>query len=231
MNVNSLSCRTAQISIAELISLIVTTINPEPNTPPDRSPERKLLARGGVTTPLTTDHEWNARLLRTLDVQKHEKAIKAVIENGELVARDHSGFPIPSHAAWPQIQNATITAAEFAAYVEPFGLTVHDADGEMVQPGAKAKLPIAESRPTQISESVSKTAAQDSAIHDEIRSLKLGPQRLEKPLAGRRGVKADIREQLLKKPKIFISKKVFDTAWQRLLDNSEIKYVEHPTCK
>lgn len=70
---------------------------------------------------------------------------------------------------------------------------------------------------------MSRTAAQDAAIISELQIAGFDPLKLPKPMAGTAGVKAEIRRRLLERPDIFISKKVFETAWQRLRDEGAIK--------
>lgn len=70
---------------------------------------------------------------------------------------------------------------------------------------------------------ISRSAAQDHAILDAIRNRSHDPKALPKPDAGKRGVKAAIRDDLTTNNKdIFLSTRVFDDAWQRLRDQKDI---------
>jgi hypothetical protein len=62
---------------------------------------------------------------------------------------------------------------------------------------------------------------QEYVILDEIRKLEYDPKNLPKRLPGKRGVKAEVRKLLLKN-ELFTGKTVFDDAWERLRDDSEI---------
>lgn len=70
---------------------------------------------------------------------------------------------------------------------------------------------------------VLRSTAQDAVILEEIRSQGHDPLALPKALAGKSGVKADIRAKLCASRKdVFQSDRVFDDAWQRLRDQKHI---------
>lgn len=71
-------------------------------------------------------------------------------------------------------------------------------------------------------EPVSRATAQESAIIDAIKKRNLNPEHLPARERGARTVKAEIRTELLKQTSIFQSKRIFDTAWQRLRDQGRI---------
>jgi hypothetical protein len=75
----------------------------------------------------------------------------------------------------------------------------------------------------QVQAPFSRADAQDAAILAEIVRLGYNPLALPRADAGKRGVKAPIREILTETRKdIFMSVNVFDEAWQRLRNNNQI---------
>lgn len=68
---------------------------------------------------------------------------------------------------------------------------------------------------------------QETAILNWLESSRHDPLKMPVPPKGRAGVKAECREALCKVPiSLFMSKKTFDVAWQRLRDNGAIKDAE-----
>ncbi len=76
--------------------------------------------------------------------------------------------------------------------------------------------------PAERNKPMLRSAAQDAAILEEIRHQGYDPRVLPKAPAGKRGVKADIRAACLDHKDTFQSDGVFDAAWQRLRDQSQI---------
>jgi hypothetical protein len=70
---------------------------------------------------------------------------------------------------------------------------------------------------------ISRARAQDAAILAEIRICNHDPLKLTKAPAGKPGVKAEIRKRLILQTDIFVSRKVFEDAWQRLRDQDDIR--------
>lgn len=70
---------------------------------------------------------------------------------------------------------------------------------------------------------ISRSRAQDAAILAEIRICNHDPLKLPKAPAGKPGVKAEIRKRLILQTDIFVSRKVFEDAWQRLRDHDDIR--------
>ena len=73
-----------------------------------------------------------------------------------------------------------------------------------------------------------RSAAQDAAILAAIRSAGHDPQRLPVNETGKSGVKAAIREVLIR-DRLFVGVTVFDKAWERLRKQSEIANKADPT--
>lgn len=63
---------------------------------------------------------------------------------------------------------------------------------------------------------------QDAAILEWLKGNNFEPLKLPKPLTGKAGVKCECRDALTANPKMFQSKNVFNTAWERLRNNKEI---------
>ena len=82
--------------------------------------------------------------------------------------------------------------------------------------------PIITQAPCDCIKPVSRSAAQDDAILEEINRQGHDPLALPKPPAGKGGVKANIRALCLNRKGVFQSKGVFDDAWQRLRDEKKI---------
>ena len=77
--------------------------------------------------------------------------------------------------------------------------------------------------PTDHIKPLSRLAAQENAIIEEIGHRNLNPLALPKPPAGKSGVKAEIRRDLCKRLQdTFCSTDVFNDAWQRLRDQKRI---------
>jgi hypothetical protein len=66
-----------------------------------------------------------------------------------------------------------------------------------------------------------KMRQQEKVILDEIKKLGHDPQKLPKIIPGKPWVKSDVR-QLVQYPPLFISVRVFDNTWERLLKSKEI---------
>lgn len=72
---------------------------------------------------------------------------------------------------------------------------------------------------------VSKARQQENAILDAIKKLGYNPKKLPELQPGKAGVKSAVR-QLVQHPPLFISVKVFDTAWDRLLKYKDVINLE-----
>ena len=95
-----------------------------------------------------------------------------------------------------------------------------------LQPQAAATAQgVAESAPAI---PMQRSAAQDAAILAAIRSAGHDPQRLPVNETGKSGVKAAIREVLIR-DRLFVGVTVFDKAWERLRKQSEIANKADPT--
>jgi len=71
---------------------------------------------------------------------------------------------------------------------------------------------------------VSRLAAQEQAILTCISGRGLDPQALPKAEEGKAGIKAELRDELLKKTSCFVSANTFDKAWNRLKKDKAIAY-------
>lgn len=67
-----------------------------------------------------------------------------------------------------------------------------------------------------------RSEAQDEAILEALRQMGHDPQRLPRNPPGKAGVKSQVWALLRTNKQVFVSRKVFGTAWQRLRDLSEI---------
>ena len=70
---------------------------------------------------------------------------------------------------------------------------------------------------------LSRSEAQDKAILNYLTSKGHNPLKLPARKSGKAGIKAEVKAALIKDKKTFASVGVFDDAWQRLMDNLEIK--------
>jgi hypothetical protein len=92
----------------------------------------------------------------------------------------------------------------------------------MPQPGA------APANPSHSEAPVPRMRAQESRVLEIIKNLGYDPESLPKPISGRKGVKAEIRQKALEEKKLFLSHKVFESTWERLSGGGEISYKEKP---
>jgi len=90
--------------------------------------------------------------------------------------------------------------------------------GVLLERATSESSPPSDTRPP-----LQRLQAQEDSILAELKRLGCNLLKLPKPPAGKSGVKKDVRTTLLTKQKhIFVSKRVFDDAWQRLRDKETI---------
>ena len=88
---------------------------------------------------------------------------------------------------------------------------------ELQEIGSNALETTAERKP------LTRTAAQDAAILNHLKTFNYDPLKLPKQEIGKRWVKSEVSKVALKDTAIFVSERVFNTAWQRLRDRGELR--------
>ena len=111
------------------------------------------------------------------------------------------------------------TPQQWLDWADRHGLQIHD--GLRIEVEAVADK---EAGATQVGQvPVQRAVAQDIAILAEIKRQGYEPSALPKNTLGKAGIKSAVWKVLKSKAETFVSKKVFDTAWQRLRDGNELK--------
>lgn len=178
------------------------------------------------TARIEHEHKFAMGLFQCIDLTPQEKAaahLWAVISNARLIAWQREPCPPDGNKPaapleeWQaeELTRETRDAAEqYAAF-----LPEREAAALIACISATGAVPVA---PIKRTKPVARSTAQDEAILEAIRRLGHDPLALPKPLAGKGGVKADIRASCLSSKDVFLSKGVFDDAWQRLRDQKAI---------
>jgi hypothetical protein len=153
------------------------------------------------------------------------RAIREIIDDGEI--------PFPYLAFHPH-SRLQLKTADGRPYVDGNMMSLEPgADGrwkarlrvdDLLIPFSAIKIHENNDRPTDAPapKHVPRSEAQDSAVLAAIAELGHDPLSLPPFKSGKPWVKAKVWETLKLRPDLFVSKKTFDTAWERLRSNGDI---------
>ena len=155
--------------------------------------------------------------LMAWEVHEQLEQCKSEIQRWERLEQN---APTPSEAITAEHKLAGLRA-------ELAGLLSQLSDATQEHPHATASQPQAAPNPAPASaeqvEPVTRSAAQEAVILETIRRVGHEPLSLPKNEAGKRGIKAAVRDELVAKHKLFPKDgRQFDKAWERLRAFKEI---------
>lgn len=151
---------------------------------------------------------------------KHREYLCNSILKGDVVVHNHlTHIPLEHPTGLTALEETYMTIGDFTSYAKKLNLTV--LVGDDVSQNIQPHINITKNFDKKIQ--VSKQY--DTAILTWLKEHNYDPQKLPKPPKGKAGVKKQCREALCKNIKLFSSVSVFDTAWERLRKNLEIKDV------
>lgn len=149
-----------------------------------------------------------------LIANKHEEFLLKAIINNDITVYDYlTHIPLENPTKLSAFNNTYMTVSDFTSYSKQFNLTVNL--GVEHEQGNLSNTYVL--KKTLVSEQ------QNLAVLTWLKDKNYDPKKLPTPPCGKAGVKKECREELCMNLKLFSSKSVFNTTWDRLRANLEIQ--------